>query len=631
MAKLTLDGSVGLQKLQQFAEEAGDKSIRMKMEDGVKVLYTSDKPNSGIKNFFTGQTDRRQQRALTELRTLLSGFQRDAGNTGAQIDDSILTFLPDRGKIKGGDLVNIVKETRDDARMANEALSGGAIACYAFESRDPEAMNSLVSRVTAKLQEKIDNCQNEEQKNILRNGFAVNNGTVAKNAILNLMAQVEGGHIQPGTTYETATPELKQFLDDVYNLSLAGIGGHRCLDPQGNEIEFKGVKYIRVTPGEGQGGFGVVDIYKREGGEERIAVKRPIIDQQDTPKTKGEKFNAYLKEYREHLRLNGDPNVVGLRGMLRGPQGEPLIVLDCAPHGSIYKAQQNLHDSNGSENAKLTVALTLLQDMAKGLNKAHKEGVVHIDVKGPNYLIGEDGKALLCDMGTSGGQVEQRTLEDGTVVTGARILFDKNEIDNPIWAAPELIFERTRVEGIQGVISGLVEGKVDDARRDLEALGFTGKELDDLLQDVRVSNQAKIEQRFGRRQYELTEKSDVWSFGMCAFQLLFNEEQPQKLYSSFMSQIGRKLTDFATDKTNRIFVAPEGEQLTPEQDFINWIMHPDPDQRPSMQEILDHPIFMRMGVGSDLAYGVIKSLKDTTPPGKTRLNNNLQALQGLTG
>src|SRR5262245_20983625 len=132
MAMLKLDGNVTLHKLQQFAEEAGDKSVRVKTEDGVKVLYTSDKPNSGIKNFFTGQTDRRQQRALTELRTLLSGFQRDAGNTGAQIDDSILTYLPDRGKIKGGDLVNIVKETRDDARMANENVGDGAIICYAF-------------------------------------------------------------------------------------------------------------------------------------------------------------------------------------------------------------------------------------------------------------------------------------------------------------------------------------------------------------------------------------------------------------------------------------------------------------------------------------------------------------------
>ena len=83
---------------------------------------------------------------------------------------------------------------------------------------------------------------------------------------------------------------------------------------------------------------------------------------------------------------------------------------------------------------------------------------------------------------------------------------------------------------------------------------------------------------------------------------------------------------FGQDPTARIFSANPGEDLTPEQEFVNWVLHPDPDQRPSMQEVVDHPIFTRLGVGKPEAYDVIKSLGDPN-----ELGGKLQTLQTLTG
>lgn len=416
-------------------------------------------------------------------------------------------------------------------------------------------------------------------------------------------------------------------MDKAYNLAVAGLDGHRCLDPKGDQIEFNGVKYTREKRG-GEGGFGTVDIYKREGGEERIAVKRPIVKENMKPEVLKEAFDAYLQEFREHARVgtDGDPNVMGLKGIMRGAMGEPLIVVDAAPYGDVFEAQMKLFAANGSADAKTTVALTLLQDMARGLAKVHEEGVAHIDVKGPNFLIGKDGQAQVCDLGTAGGETEERTLQDGTKVGGAKRTLDGNPIDNPIWSAPELIYGGHLIAERSSAVKSLTEARVSKAKEELESQGFTGQELDTLLENVKKSAEQRYEQAIAKRQIELTEKADVWSFGMCAFQLLMGEELPAQFQSGFNYEIGNAIVQFGQDSTSRIFTAKPGEDLTPEQEFINWIMHPDPDQRPSMQEIVDHPIFNRLGVGGDEAYDVVKSLKSGD-----NLSDKLQALEVLTG
>jgi len=618
MAKLTLDGSVSLQRLQQFAQEAGDQSIRMKEEDGVKVLYTSDKNSTGVKNFFTGQSDRRRQEALVEIRTLLSEYQTKSGSTGAQIDGNILNLIPDN-KITGGNLVNVVQTTLDDALMANQNLGLGAVAVHAFESKDPESMKSLVTLVTHTLDTKIEN---SDDPNAKRNSIALDDGCKNRNKILARMSEIEGGHVPNGTTYENASPELKKFVDEVYFKAVGDLTGHRLLDDNGNQLEFQGVRYIRVNEDNGRGAYGRVDIYRREDGEEQIAVKRPKYTSE---KERQERFDEYVHEYREHARVgyDGDPNVVGLKGMMRGPDGDPLIVLEAAPCGDVDEVGKILHDSNGTDNAKTTVALTLLQDMAKGLNKVHEKGIVHVDVKGPNFLIGPNGKAQVADMGTSGGEVDVRNG-----VIGAKHAIDSNPIDNPIWQAPELLHRTNEVKGHERLIKAAVNARQDNAKAKWEAKGFEGEELNAILRNVKVTNEQKVRDELGERQIELTEKTDVWSFGMTAFQLLFGKELPDQFQgqTGFQSDIENAILEFAQNPNNRIFTANEGEQLTLEQEFINWIMHPDPDQRPSMQQILEHDIFKQIPVGSDLAYDVIKSLKSGD-----NLNDKLQALQGLTG
>ncbi len=57
---------------------------------------------------------------------------------------------------------------------------------------------------------------------------------------------------------------------------------------------------------------------------------------------------------------------------------------------------------------KLDEALDIAQQIAKGLEAAHKKGVVHRDIKPQNIMVGEDGHVTIMDFGLA--QLTQASL-----------------------------------------------------------------------------------------------------------------------------------------------------------------------------------------------------------------------------
>jgi len=733
MGKVSFQGNLSFNELQKFAEQSGDKSIRLKEKDGIKTLYTSDKISTKLKDFLSGKTDGRRDAAKVELSRLL-------GQHG--VDTSLLS-IPTEGKIKGGQLSHLVggakKQVESNAKAANEKMltteakdaersqaskkGEKAEVLHALKWKDPSDLKAAAGKLGNHLAKVIDQrasgkAPNEASK--FKMEFLSLHGETLiakKNEYLKSCArEFEGYGGAFDTTYEHASPEIKKLVDDVFTHAAENLAGNKTLDDKGRQIEINGTKYT-FEKKLGEGGNGAVHLYRSESGES-IAVKRPInimhaqiaaheqeLSTATTPDVREkaiEKLNqlkapllAYHQELEAHLRVDGQGHIVGLKGAVMGKNGELMIALELAPHGDIAKVQENLYATKDSATAsipeskiildntnalaKSAAALTLLQDMAHGLLECHNSGVVHMDVKPQNFMVGQGGIAKLADFGTSGGTVKVDVNNGDTV--GAEISITKRPVDKPLWLAPETIHgtdirNKDVVDAIESKKSvtrrqiakrlGIEINPKTRQERRMELRNQIGKNVDSATKikmheaiDVQVDEQmakekAKFEVDVGgpkaKKKFEklmgatnrqnaqkiemntpsivIDDKADVWSFGIVAYQMLFNKgnDLPPGLHNSWDNQVEKRLKEFHSNSNNRVFTTDlfegsvEGTELdvfkptlvahlTPEHEFVNWLLNPDPGQRPSMSDVLKHPIFKRLGVGSDEAYEFIEALK----------------------
>ena len=90
----------------------------------------------------------------------------------------------------------------------------------------------------------------------------------------------------------------------------------------------------------------------------------------------------------------GHANIVTVYD-LQPPQSPRYIVMEYLPRGSLHRLL--------TEQGQLALSLLLRTgiDLCKGLEAAHRRGVIHRDLKPENVLIADDGTAKLCDFGVA--------------------------------------------------------------------------------------------------------------------------------------------------------------------------------------------------------------------------------------
>lgn len=92
------------------------------------------------------------------------------------------------------------------------------------------------------------------------------------------------------------------------------------------------------------------------------------------------------------------------------------------------------------------------------------------------------------------------------------------------------------------------------------------------------------------------EKSDVFSFGMLLYES-FVGENPFKLADpnnpNEKVDVPGRIIAFGSDESNRLITKDNPSEL---EKLINRCTHPNPDLRPTMQEILEHPVFNEPGL-----------------------------------
>lgn len=138
----------------------------------------------------------------------------------------------------------------------------------------------------------------------------------------------------------------------------------------------------------GRGGLG--DVYRARrvstGATVAIKVLRDVSDESVA-------WHRTRRELTALVSLAGHANVVQLLEVLDLPDG-PALVMEYAPGGSIA-------DVMSRRDEPLTVGETVLvgRQAANALAAAHRQGIVHRDVKPQNLLVDAYGQVKLCDFG----------------------------------------------------------------------------------------------------------------------------------------------------------------------------------------------------------------------------------------
>ena len=205
--------------------------------------------------------------------------------------------------------------------------------------------------------------------------------------------------------------------DESSATSLAGqrIGGYRIIE--------------RV----GRGGMGTV--YKAEQVDLQRIVALKVISEEHT---KDKDFvDLFIHEARAAAKLN-HPNIVQVYDVKRHNEYY-YFSMEFVSGGSVQEIL------NRQKKISADQSVQMILDAAKGLDYAHKKGIIHRDVKPDNLMVSETGMIKIGDMGLARGLEEKVGPEEETSVIGT-----------PHYIAPEQVL-----------------GRPADFRSDIYSLGAT--------------------------------------------------------------------------------------------------------------------------------------------------------------
>jgi serine/threonine protein kinase len=175
----------------------------------------------------------------------------------------------------------------------------------------------------------------------------------------------------------------------------------------------------RIEEVLGVGGFGIV--YKAKGiyFNELVAIKEYFpssISERDSEDTvvpidsDSEEVHALgLKKFVEEAKLlwnlstpSRHPNIVSVRSLFE-IHGTAYMVMDFEDGVSLSKMLKQGRRFNERS------LWNILQPVAEGLERAHRVGVLHRDIKPPNILINEDNRPVLIDFGSARFEAAEAT------------------------------------------------------------------------------------------------------------------------------------------------------------------------------------------------------------------------------
>jgi serine/threonine protein kinase len=364
------------------------------------------------------------------------------------------------------------------------------------------------------------------------------------------------------------------------------------------------------------------------------------------------------------LARGNHPNVLGLVGVVPLPGGQFGIAMEIAPGGDVLEFSKTLRESIGEGPGQITpemaeiVRLTLIKDMAQGLDHIQNEQQsMHLDLKTPNVLIGDDGRPKISDFGL---------VREGTHAP----VGDGELPDNPTWTAPELgagvhdikamrqaMKETETGRQVRGLLAWTPTDKSTELKqRGIELQGEVRRALpkvgDQTIRNL-TTNILQPDHSKLRSEVEITGKFDTWALGIMALDVWTGTEQFRgKEYFSeddekpqfLPARVRDRLNEFGSDPNNRAIgysLDENGNQINQPlfestgslqlDDLVNRLLDPTPERRPETNEVINDPIFNKPGVQSEEVYALIRAISEGDPDkideAKRALEESLRQLQ----
>src|SRR4051812_4081046 len=189
----------------------------------------------------------------------------------------------------------------------------------------------------------------------------------------------------------------------------------------------------------GHGGMAVVYKARQETLDRTVAVK--VLSEHLA--TSDEFMQRFTREARTAANMR-HPNVITVHDFGQDERGVPYLVLEFIEGATLA----DLMDA-GLDDARIP---DLLDQVAAGLDYAHRRGVVHRDVKPGNVLLTEDGRAVLADFGLA-------WLLEGAHLTMAGGVIGTPEYMSPEQSSGDPVDHRTDVYALGVVLFEMLSGE----------------------------------------------------------------------------------------------------------------------------------------------------------------------------
>jgi len=189
----------------------------------------------------------------------------------------------------------------------------------------------------------------------------------------------------------------------------------------------------------GRGGMGVV--YKAEDTKLKRTVALKFLPPELIPDKEAKQ--RFIQEARTAAALN-HPNICVVHEIDEA-QGRTFISME-------YIEGKTLKDKLASGSLAIDEATDLAMQMAQGLEKAHKKGIVHRDIKPANIMVNEDGIAKITDFGLA-------KLSGGVDLTRTSTLMGTVAYMSPEQARGESVDHRTDIWSLGAILYEMLTGK----------------------------------------------------------------------------------------------------------------------------------------------------------------------------